>query len=138
MRWLGLARRALDVALDHAAAREAFGSPLLELGMVQALVADSAIEIEASRGLIRTCAEVLDAGGRGGHESSVAKVFVSETVGRVVDRALQMCGGLGATDDLLLARYAREVRGFRIYDGPSETHRWSIARRAARRRARER
>ena len=106
--------------------------------MVQALVADRVIDIEASRGLIRTCAEVLDAGGRGTHESSVAKVFVSEAVGRVVDRSLQICGGLGASDDLPLARYAREVRAFRIYDGPSETHRWSIARRAARRRQRER
>jgi acyl-CoA dehydrogenase len=137
MRWLGLARRALDIALDRAAEREAFGRPLLEQGMVQALVADSVIDIEASRGLIRTCAEVLDAGGRGAHESSVAKVFVSEAVGRVVDRSLQICGGLGASDDLPLARYAREVRAFRIYDGPSETHRWSIARRAARRRQRE-
>ena len=138
MRWLGLARRALDIALDQAAEREAFGRPLLEHGMVQALVADSVIDIEASRGLIRTCAEVLDAGERGAHESSVAKVFVSEAVGRIVDRSLQICGGLGASDDLPLARYAREVRAFRIYDGPSETHRWSIARRAARRRQRER
>ena len=95
------------------------------------------IDIEAGRGLIRTCAEVLDAGGRGTHESSVAKVFVSEAVGRVVDRSLQICGGLGASDDLPLARFAREVRAFRIYDGPSETHRWSIARRAARRRQRD-
>ena len=94
--------------------------------------------IEASRGLIRACAEVLDAGGRGAHESSVAKVFVSEAVGRVVDRSLQICGGLGASDDLPLARYAREVRAFRIYDGPSETHRWSIARRAVRRRRQQR
>jgi acyl-CoA dehydrogenase len=137
MRWLGLARRALDVALDSAATREAFGAPLLEQGMVQALVADSVIDIEAGRGLIRACADVLDAGGRGAHESSVAKVFVSEAVGRVVDRSLQICGGLGASEDLPLARYAREVRAFRIYDGPSETHRWSIARRAARRRRRE-
>ncbi len=133
MRWLGLARRSLDIALEHAGERRAFGAPLLEQGMVQALVADSVIDIEASRGLIRACAEVLDAGGRGTHESSVAKVFVSEAVGRVVDRSLQICGGLGASDDLPLARYAREVRAFRIYDGPSETHRWSIARRAVRR-----
>ena len=136
MRWLGLARRSLDIALDRAAERSAFGETLLDLGLVQALVADSVIDIEASRALIRTCAEVLDAGGRGTHESSVAKVFVSEAVGRVVDRSLQMCGGLGASDELPLARYAREVRAFRIYDGPSETHRWSIARRAARRRLR--
>jgi acyl-CoA dehydrogenase len=138
MRWLGLARRSLDIALDRAGERSAFGETLLDLGLVQALVADSVIDIEASRALIRTCAEVLDAGGRGTHESSVAKVFVSEAVGRIVDRSLQMCGGLGASDELPLARYAREVRAFRIYDGPSETHRWSIARRAARHRQRQR
>ena len=138
MRWLGLARRALDIALDQAGERRAFGAPLLDLGMAQALVADSVIDLEASRGLIRTCAEELDAGGRATHSSSIAKVFVSEAVGRIVDRSLQICGGLGATDDLPLARYAREVRAFRIYDGPSETHRWSIARRAARRRQTQR
>ena len=128
MRWLGLARRSLDIALDHAGERRAFGAPLLEQGMVQALVADSVIDIEASRGLIRTCAEVLDAGGRGTHESVGRQGLRVRGVGRVVDRSLQICGGLGASDDLPLARYAREVRAFRIYDGPSETHRWSIAR----------
>ena len=106
--------------------------------MVQGMIADSVIDIEASRGLIRACAEVLDAGGRGTHESSVAKVFVSEAVGRVVDRSLQICGGLGVARRPAARRaHAREVRAFRIYDGPSETHRWSIARRAARRRQRE-
>ena len=58
--------------------------------------------------------------------------FVSEAVGRIVDRAVQMCGALAISDDLLMSRFYREVRPFRIYDGPSETHRWAIARRAAR------
>ncbi len=137
MRWLGLARRALDVALDRARERRAFGQRLEELGMVQSLLADSVIDIESSRALIRWCAWVLDTGSPGRHETSVAKVHVSEAVGRVVDRAVQICGGDGVSYDGPLARYLAEVRPFRIYDGPSETHRMAIARRAARTRARE-
>jgi acyl-CoA dehydrogenase len=139
MRWLGLARRARDLALDYAAEREAFGSRLQELGMVQALIADSEIDLETSRRLIQYACWVLDTGGRGTHESSIAKVHVAEAVWRVVDRAVQVSGGSGVSyDDGPLARFLAEVRPFRIYDGPSETHRWSIARRAARRRASER
>jgi acyl-CoA dehydrogenase len=138
MRWLGLAQRALDVALDRAAGREVFGSRLDELGLAQGLIADSVIDLEASRALIRRAAEVLDAGGRASGETSVAKVFVSEAVVRVIDRAIQLTGGDGVTHDLPLARFLNEARPFRIYDGPSETHRWAIARRAVRRRASER
>jgi acyl-CoA dehydrogenase len=138
MRWLGLARRALDIALDRAAEREAFGARLEELGMVQALIADSVIDIESSRALIRHCAWVLDSGDPGRHESSVAKVYVAEAVHRVVDRAIQICGGHGVSGDAPLGRFLNEVRPFRIYDGPSETHRYAIARRASRRRARVR
>lgn len=137
MRWLGLARRALDIALDRAAGREAFGSRLDELGMVQAMVADSVVDIESSRALIRWCAWILDSGEHGRHETSIAKVHVAEAVNRVVDRTIQICGGDGVSEDLPLARYLAELRPFRIYDGPSETHRWAIARRASRRRARE-
>jgi acyl-CoA dehydrogenase len=138
MRWLGLACRALDIALDWTAEREAFGSRLEELGMVQALVADSVIDLDTSRSLIRHCAWVLDSGERGRHESSVAKVYVAEATYRVVDRAIQICGGHGVSDDAPLARFLNELRPFRIYDGPSETHRFAIARRASRRRAQER
>jgi acyl-CoA dehydrogenase len=138
MRWLGLARRALDIALDRAAEREAFGARLDELGMVQALVADSVIDIESSRALIRQGAWALDTGGKGRQETSVAKVYVSEAVFRVIDRAIQICGGHGVSGDAPLARFLNEVRPFRIYDGPSETHRYAIARRASRERAKER
>ena len=65
----------------------------------------------------------------------MAKVFVSEAVGRVVDRAIQICGALGVSDDLPLGVLYRELRAFRIYDGPSEVHRAAIARRLLRRRA---
>jgi acyl-CoA dehydrogenase len=134
MRWLGLARRSLDVALDYAAERELFGRQLEQHGIAQALIADCVIDLDASRALIRRCAEALAAGQPARHESGVAKVFVAEAVGRVVDRAMQLCGGLGMSDELPLARFAAELRPFRIYDGPSETHRMAIARRASRRR----
>ena len=135
MRWLGVARRAQDVALDRAAVRSAFGRPLDELGMVQQLIADSEIDIEAARALLwRACWE-LDQGRPGAQQTSIAKTFVSEAVHRVVDRAVQICGALGVSADAPLSRLYREVRPFRIYDGPSETHRWAIARRAAKARA---
>ncbi len=135
MRWLGLARRSLDVVLDSTADRRLFGQPLQELGLAQALIADSAIDLESSRALVRHACAAIDAGERGGHESSIAKVYVSEAAYRVVDRAVQLAGGAGVTHDLPLARFLIELRGFRIYDGPAETHRWAIARRASRRRA---
>ena len=103
MRWLGLARRALDIALDRAAERELFGSRLEDLGLAQGLIADSVIDLDASRALIRDAAETLDAGRPGRHETSVAKVFVSEAVFRVIDRAMQLAGGDGVTSDLPLA-----------------------------------
>jgi acyl-CoA dehydrogenase len=135
MRWLGVARRAQDVALDRAASRSAFGRPLDELGMVQQLIADSEIDIEAARTLLwRACWE-LDQGRAGAQHTSIAKTFVAEAVHRVVDRAVQICGALGISADAPLSRLYREVRPFRIYDGPSETHRWAIARRASKARA---
>lgn len=133
MRWLGIARRAQDIALGHTTRREVFGSRLAELGMVQQQIADNEIDLEASRALVlRACWE-LDQGRSGAQLTSVAKTFVAEAVGRVVDRSLQMCGALGVSHDVLLARYLREVRPFRIYDGPSETHRWAIAKRVVKR-----
>jgi acyl-CoA dehydrogenase len=132
MRWLGAARRARDIALRHAAGRSAFGGPLADLGMVQQHLADSEIDLEASRALLlRACWE-LDQGRPGAQYTSIAKTFVAEAVNRVVDRSVQVCGALGISGDLPLARLLREVRAFRIYDGPSETHRWAIARRAVR------
>jgi acyl-CoA dehydrogenase len=132
MRWLGIARRSQEIAVARATERELFGSRLGDLGMVQAMVADSEIDIAASRLLIwQACAE-LDEGRSAAQSSSIAKTFVAEAVGRVVDRSLQICGALGVSGDTLLSRYHREVRPFRIYDGPSETHRWAIAKRRLR------
>jgi alkylation response protein AidB-like acyl-CoA dehydrogenase len=130
MRWLGAARRGHEIALRHVAEREAFGARLADLGMIQQLVADNEIDIAATWALLlRACWE-LDQGDRASTSTSIAKTYAAEAVGRIVDRAMQMCGGLGMSDDLPLARLYREVRPFRIYDGASEVHRWSIARRA--------
>lgn len=132
MRWLGLARRALDLALARATQRQIFGSDLAGLGMVQAMIADSVIDIETSDALITKTGWLLDTDARAGTRlSSVAKVHVAEAVNRVVDRAIQISGGDGVSEDFPLASFLAEVRPFRIYDGPSEVHRWAIARHAA-------
>jgi acyl-CoA dehydrogenase len=132
MRWLGAARRAADIAAERAATRKAFGGRLGDLGMAQQIIADNEIDIEASRALtLRACWE-LDTGAPSAQITSIAKTFVSEAVNRVVDRSLQVCGALGVSGDIVLSRLYREVRPFRIYDGPSETHRWAIARRVIR------
>ncbi|MCW2528378.1 MAG: acyl-CoA dehydrogenase [Pseudonocardiales bacterium] len=133
MRWLGTARRAHELAIARAVERKAFAQPLAELGMTQKMIADSEIDIAASRGLILQACWELDQGRSGSDSTSIAKTFVSEAVGRIVDRSVQIYGGLGVSEDLPLARIYREVRPFRVYDGPSEVHRWALAKRAARR-----
>jgi acyl-CoA dehydrogenase len=133
MRWLGIARRAQDLALARAAQRRAFGERLGDLGMIQQMIADNEIDIAATRGLITQACWELDVHGRANQSTSIAKTFSAEAIWRVVDRSVQICGALGVSGDILLSRFLREVRPFRIYDGPSETHRWSIARRALRR-----
>jgi acyl-CoA dehydrogenase len=133
MRWSGAARRAHEVAVQYVAHRPAFGGRLADLGMVQQQIADNEIDLAATRALLMEACRELDAGGRAGAATSIAKTFAAEALHRVVDRATQLCGGLGVSRDLPVAKIAREVRPFRIYDGPSEVHRWSIAKRAVRR-----
>jgi acyl-CoA dehydrogenase len=132
MRWLGVARRAHEIAVRRAVEREGFGSRLSDLGMVQQMIADSAIDLQSSRMMIWHTAWLLDTGADAQKDSSMTKVHVAEAVDRVVDRSLQICGSLGTSGDLPLARFYNEIRAFRIYDGASEAHRWSIARREAR------
>jgi len=132
MRWLGAARRAHDIAADYARRRTAFGKPIGEHEGVGFMLADNEMDIHQSRLVIWHTAWILDQGQRGRHESSMAKVICSEAIWRVVDRSMQILGGLGITDDTIVARLFREVRPFRIYDGPSEVHRWSIAQRVLR------
>jgi acyl-CoA dehydrogenase len=133
MRWLGIARRAQDIAVARAAERRLFGARLADQGMAQQMLADNEIDIAASRGLIRQACWELDQGRSGAQSTAIAKTFTAEAVWRTVDRSLQLCGALGVSGDVLLSRFLREVRPFRIYDGPSETHRWAIAKRVVRR-----
>ena len=133
MRWLGAARRAHDIALGRAVQRDLFGSRLSDLGMAQQQIADNEIDLAAARALLWHACWQLESGGRSTEESSRAKVFVSEAVGRVVDRSVQLAGGLGMSEELVLGRIYADIRAFRIYDGPSEVHRMSIARRVSRR-----
>ena len=130
MRWLGAARRAHDLAVAYVAEREGFRSKIGDLGMTQKMVADNEIDIAATRALLVKACHELDAGRSAANETSIAKTFAAEAVFRIVDRSVQMCGGSGVAGDLPLARLFREIRPFRIYDGPSEVHRWAIAKRA--------
>jgi acyl-CoA dehydrogenase len=128
MRFLGLARRAQDIAVAYAARREAFGRKLAEHEGVGFMLADNDMDIRTSRLTIWHTAWLLDQGERAGTESSIAKVVCSEAIWRVVDRCVQVLGGQGVTEETVVSRIFTEARGFRIYDGPSEVHRWSLAR----------
>jgi len=128
MRWLGQARRAQDVAVNYARTRQAFGKSLGEHEGVGFMLADNDMDLHVARLAIQHCAWVLDQGHKANVESSRAKVIVSEAVCRVVDRCVQVLGGQGVTGETIVMRIYKDIRGFRIYDGPSEVHRWSLAR----------
>ena len=128
MRWLGVAQRSLEIATARAREREAFGARLADHQAVQWMLADSAMDIHASRMMVLHAAWKIDRGDEARVETAMCKAFVAEAVGRVVDRAVQICGALGYSCDLPLERFYRDVRAFRIYDGPSEVHRMVVAR----------
>ena len=128
MRWLGAARRAHDVATTYAATRSAFGRPIGQHEGVGFMLVDNDMDLHLSRLVTWHCAWILDQGHLGLQESSRAKVMVSEAVWRVADRAVQTLGGQGVTGETIVSRIFADMRGFRIYDGPSEVHRWSLAR----------
>lgn len=132
MRWLGAARRAQDIARDYARERQAFGKLIGEHEGVGFMLADNEIDLYMCRLAIWHTAWLLDQGKHARHESSVAKVFCSEALFRVADRCVQVLGGKGVTGDTMVERTFREIRAFRVYDGPSEVHRWAIARRCLR------
>ncbi|HYE44823.1 MAG TPA: acyl-CoA dehydrogenase family protein [Caulobacter sp.] len=134
MRWWGAARRAHDIATRYALHRQAFGKALIDHEGVGFMLADNAIDLKQAELTIDWCAFVLDSHGHGAGtaESSIAKVAVSEALFRVADRCVQILGGTGVTDDTPVHQIFRDIRAFRIYDGPSEVHRWSIAKRIKR------
>lgn len=128
MRWLGQARRAHDIAVAYARDRQAFGKPLGEHEGVGFMLADNDMDLQTSRLHIWHTAWMLDQGHRCNFESSRAKVVCSEAQWRVVDRCVQILGGQGVTSETPVMRIFMDMRAFRIYDGPSEVHRWSMAR----------
>ncbi|MCX5589981.1 acyl-CoA dehydrogenase family protein [Alcaligenes endophyticus] len=128
MRWLGQARRAHDAALNYASQRMAFNKPLAEHEGVGFMLADNDMDMHTARLHIWHTAWMLDQGHRCNFESSRAKVVCSEAEWRVVDRSVQILGGQGVTAEKEVMRIFCDMRAFRIYDGPSEVHRWSMAR----------
>ena len=128
MRWLGQARRAHDVATDYARHRQAFGKALGEHEGVGFMLADNDMDLLTARLHIWHTAWLLDQGEKCNFESSRAKVVCSEAEWRVVDRCVQILGGQGVTGEKIVMRIFMDMRAFRIYDGPSEVHRWSMAR----------
>lgn len=128
MRWLGQARRAHDVACTYANRRESFGKRLGDHQGVGFMLADNEMDLLTTRLAISHCAWVLDRGERGNFESSMTKVISSEGIWRVIDRSVQVLGGQGVTGEAIVDRIFRDARGFRIYDGPNEVHRMSLAR----------
>jgi acyl-CoA dehydrogenase len=128
MRWLGQARRAHDAAVAYASNRQAFGQPLAAHEGVGYMLADNDMDLHTARLHIWHTAWMLDQGHKCNFESSRAKVVCSEAEWRVVDRSVQILGGQGVTAEKEVMRIFTDMRAFRIYDGPSEVHRWSMAR----------
>ncbi|UAB79303.1 acyl-CoA dehydrogenase [Erythrobacter sp. SCSIO 43205] len=131
-RWLGLAIRAQEIATDYACRRQAFGKPLVDHEGVGFMLAQNKIDLQACELMIDWCAGVLDTGDLGTTESSMAKTFVAETLFQIADRCVQCMGGTGVTGDSIVELLFREVRAFRIYDGPTEVHKWSLAKKIKR------
>jgi acyl-CoA dehydrogenase len=127
-RAVGMASRLLELCRDHANTRRQFGRPIGEFQMVQQMLADMATEVHAARLLALNAAWDLDQGRESREKVSMVKLYGSEMLGRVADRAVQIFGGLGYCKDLIVERVYRDCRVLRIFDGTSEIHRRAIAR----------
>jgi acyl-CoA dehydrogenase len=132
MRWHGCCERAHEIAADYANRRSAFGKQLIDHEGVGFMLAENLIDLKQAELMIQWCASVLDTGSLGTAESSMAKVAVSEALMRIADRCVQVMGGMGVTDHTIVEQVFREVRAFRIYDGPTEVHKWSLAKKIKR------
>ncbi|HEX4847664.1 MAG TPA: acyl-CoA dehydrogenase, partial [Novosphingobium sp.] len=132
MRWHGCCQRAHEIATDYANRRHAFGKALIDHEGVGFMLAENLIDLKQAELMIAWCAEVLDSGSLGTAESSMTKVAVSEALMRIADRCVQVMGGMGVTDHTIVEQVFREVRAFRIYDGPTEVHKWSLAKKIKR------
>ena len=128
MRWIGMAQRALDLSTARLLQRSAFGKELARHQMLQAMIADSAMDLYASRLMVLHTAWKLERGLPHRQEVAMTKTFVSEAFGRIADRAVQIHGAAGIALDLPVGRIYQDARAARIYDGASEVHRMTIAR----------
>jgi acyl-CoA dehydrogenase len=129
MRWLGQMQRAFELMCRYSLEREAFGGPLAEKQTVQNWIADSAAEIQACRLMTLDAAHKIDAGDEARVEVSTIKFYAARVLNEVIDRAIQVHGARGLTDETPLAAMANAARAGRIYDGPDEVHRMVVARR---------
>jgi acyl-CoA dehydrogenase len=129
MRWLGQMQRAFEIMCTYSLERETFGEPLARKQTVQNWIADSYAEIQACRLMTLDAAHKIDAGDEARVEVSAIKFFAAKVLGEVIDRAIQVHGARGLTDETPLARMAMMARGGRIYDGPDEVHRQVVAKR---------
>jgi acyl-CoA dehydrogenase len=125
---LGIAERALGMAIEYANTRETFGQPIGANQAIQWMIADSEVELEAARWLILKAAWTVDQGWDPRHASSHAKLYGAAMVNNVVDRVMQVHGGMGYTRELPIERWYRQVRLMRIYEGTDEMQRLIIAR----------
>jgi len=132
MRWLGAAERAQEIAVAHARTRNAFGKPIGEHQGVSFMLADNQIALHQCRLTIWHACWLMDQGEKGRHESSVAKAFVSEELFKVADRCVQVLGGIGISDETVVEMIFRDMRAFRLYDGPTEVHKHAIGRKVLR------
>jgi acyl-CoA dehydrogenase len=128
MRWLGQAQRAFELMCDRAKVRFSHGSLLSEKGEIQRYIAESAADIQAARLMTLDAARAIDEGSLARVEISMIKFFGARVLHDVIDRAIQVYGSAGLTDDLPLEHMYREARYARIYDGPDEVHRMLVAR----------
>lgn len=125
---VGLAQRLQQEAFEYAAARRQFGKPIVQHQLVQAMLADSEAEILAARSMVTATAQLADTGGQYAKDAACCKMFCSEMVGRVADRAVQIHGGAGYIRDSAVERLYRDVRLFRIYEGTTQIQQLTIAR----------
>lgn len=132
MRWLGAAARAQSIAVEHARTRTAFGKTLGEHQGVGFMLADNEIALQQSRLAIWWACWVLDTGAKGRHESSMVKAVVSEELFKVADRCVQILGGMGISDETPVGMIFSDMRAFRLYDGPTEVHKYAISRQVLR------
>jgi len=127
-RALGACERLVEMALEHARNRVTFGQPIAERQAIQWMLADSAVEIEALRWLVLSAAWQIDAGMDSRHAQSMAKLYGGVKANEIVDRVLQIHGGMGYTRELPVERWYRELRLLRIYEGTDEIQRRTLAR----------